>query len=546
MGLVMCGVALAQTAPNAGSLNQQIEREQPPRPNKTTPDIRIEQGRTPVVPAAEGRKILVRQVRIAGAQIYPEAALLALTGFSGQSEYTLADLRGMASKISEHYRKHGYFLAQAYLPAQDIRDGAVTITVLEGRYGQVSLRNNAHVSDGLVKALFDGLGSGDTVAITPLESRLLLLSDLPGVNVKSTLVPGASVGASDLIVDLEPGPRVTGYIDADNQGNRYTGANRLGAALQINNPTGSGDLVSVRALTSFAGMHYGRLAYQTPIGRASAGVAYSRMLYQLGQDFASLQASGVATIASIYGSYPLLRSRSHNLTGQVLLDDKAFSDRTDATSSLADKKARVAMFSLNGDSRDAFGGLNTYTVSWSRGDITIANAAALASDAATAHTSGNYDKFSLSAMRLQTLSDTLSLQVAVSGQLASKNLDASEKMGLGGAAGVRAYPSGEAYCDQGYVMNLEAHALLPAFSASVPGRITMIGFLDHGSVMLNKNAWTAGGNRRTLSGAGIGLTWAEHNNFAVSASIARKLGNAVATSAPDTNQRFWLQGVKYF
>ncbi len=546
MGLVVCNVALAQTAPSAGSLNQQIEREQPRRPAKTTPDIRIEQGGTPIAPATEGQKILVNHIRIGGPKIYTEATLLALTGFGGQGKLTLSDLRVMALKISSHYRKHGYFLAQAYLPAQDILDGVVTIDVLEGRYGQVSLRNSANMPDRLVETLFDGLRSGDAIAITPLESGLLLLSDLPGVNVKSTLVPGASVGASDLIVDLMPGPRVTGYIDADNQGNRYTGANRLGAALQINNPTGSGDLVSVRALTSGAGTRYGRLAYQAQIGRARAGVAYSRMLYRLEQDFASLAASGVATITSIYGGYPLLRSRSHNLTGQVHLDDKTFRDRADATSSLADKKARVAMLSLNGDASDAFGGSTTYTLSWSSGDLAIASAAALALDAATVGANGRFGKLSFSAMRLQNLSDTLSLSAAMSGQLASKNLDVSEKMGLGGGAGVRAYPSGEAYGDQGYVLNLEARALLPAFAASVPGRITMIGFIDHGSVMLNKNAWTAGDNRRSLSGAGIGLSWAAHNDFAVSVTIASKLGNAVATSAPDANSRFWLQGVKYF
>lgn len=545
MGVLVCSVAVAQTVPSAGSLNQQIERERLPHPAKSTPEIRIEQGKTPIAPAAEGQAILIKHIRVTGARMYPEAALLALTGFAGQRQLTLSELRVMASKISSHYRKHGYFLAHAYLPAQDIRDGTVTIAVLEGRYGQVSLRNQANLPDALVKTLFEGVESGDTVAITPLERGLLLLSDVPGVNVTSTLVPGASVGASDLIVDLVPGPRVTGYIDADNQGNRYTGANRLGAALQVNNPTGSGDLISVRALTSFAGMRYGRLAYQASVGRARAGVAYSRMDYRLGQDFASLQATGVATIASLYGAYPLLRTRRYNLNAQLHLDGKTFRDRADATASLADKKARVAMLSVDGDQRDGSGGAS-YTLSWSRGEIDITGAAARATDAATVRTEGRYDKLSFSALRLQTLSDTVSLHGAVSGQLASKNLDVSEKMGLGGAAGVRAYPSGEAFGDQGYVMSLEARALLRAIPASVPGRLTLIGFVDHGSVMLNKNAWGAGENRRTLSGAGIGLTWAADNNFSVSATIAGKLGNAVATSAPDAGRRFWLQGVKYF
>ena len=62
----------------------------------------------------------------------------------------------------------------------------------------------------------------------------------------------------------------------------------------------------------------------------------------------------------------------------------------------------------------------------------------------------------------------------------------------------------------------------------------------------DKNPWAAGENHRTLSGAGVGLTWADYNNFVVNAYWAQKLGNEAATSAPDKNGRFWIQLVKYF
>lgn len=546
LSLAVCGAASAQTAPSAGSLNQQIEREQPPRPAKTIPDIRIDPGQAPAAPSANERKILVKQVRITGARVYPEAALLALSGFGGPGELTLSQLRAMAQNIGDHYRKHGYFLAQAYLPAQDIKDGALTIVVLEGQYGQVDLRNSAKVSDGVARELLDGLHSGDTVAIAPLEASLLLLSELPGVNVKSTLVPGASVGASDLIVELLPGAPVSGNVDADNQGNRYTGTNRLGASLYLNNPSGYGDLVSVRLLTSDAGMRYGRLAYQGQIARARAGVAYSRMQYRLGEEFAGLRASGVATVASVYGSYPLLRSRGNNLTAQVNVDAKTFHDRSDATASQSDKKARLAILSLNGDARDRFSGATTYTLSWISGDIDIPGAAARAADAATARTNGRYDKLSFSATRQQSLSGAVSLSAGINGQLASKNLDASEKMGLGGSGGVRAYPSGEAYGDQGYVINLETRVLLPALPERWPGRMQWIGFVDNGSVTVSRNPWAPGTRHRTLSGAGFGLNWANNGGFALSATVARKLGNAPALSAPDRKYRFSLQAITYF
>ena len=67
------------------------------------------------------------------------------------------------------------------------------------------------------------------------------------------------------------------------------------------------------------------------------------------------------------------------------------------------------------------------------------------------------------------------------------------------------------------------------------------------SVSINKNPWPGSGpNSRTLSGAGVGLNWSEYNNYLVRVFYARKLGNEMATSAPDKSGRFWIQAVKYF
>ena len=144
------------------------------------------------------------------------------------------------------------------------------------------------------------------------------------------------------------------------------------------------------------------------------------------------------------------------------------------------------------------------------------------------------------------MTDTISFYASINGQAASKNLDVSEKMRLGGMYGVRAYPEGEAYGDEGYVLNLEARMLLPKFFEQMPGQLQLIAFVDTGTVTANKNPWAAGSNRRTLSGAGVGLNWSATNNFIVKAYYARKLGNEAATSAPDASGRVWIQGVKYF
>ncbi|HLL58706.1 MAG TPA: POTRA domain-containing protein, partial [Allosphingosinicella sp.] len=218
--------AFAQQAPSAGTQLQQIPPA--PVPEKTAPEINIERPTSPGDAEAGGATVRVTALRVSGNNLFPDAELIAAANIPLGSELTLSELRNAASRISAHYNSRGYFLAQAYLPAQDIKDGAVTIAVVEGRYGKIDVRNRANLSSRLTAEVLSGLESGNPVANAPLERRLLLLSDIPGVRVKSTLAPGERVGTSDLIVDVAPGRRVSGSVEADNAGNRYTGAYRAG------------------------------------------------------------------------------------------------------------------------------------------------------------------------------------------------------------------------------------------------------------------------------------------------------------------------------
>lgn len=544
--LTLSSGVFAAPIPDGGSQLQQI----PPAPTlqQVEPEMRVEPIQAAPVGSADSTTLQVNSLRLTGQSLYSEAELLGVTGFTAGEELSLPQLQQMASRIATFYHQKGYFVAQAYLPAQEIEQGAVTIAVVEGRYGDINVRNQSNLSDRQAASSLSGLNSGEVIESSALENRLLLLSDTPGVNVRSTLVPGASVGAADLIVDVVPGDRVNGSIDADNGGNYYTGEYRLGATLNINNLAGQGDVATLRALTTFEGLNYGRAAYQMQFGRMTAGVAYSRMEYELGREFSDLDANGTADIASVFASYPLIRSRRSNLYAQVGYDYKTFEDRIDVIPVVTDKNIHVLMTTLRGDHRDDFGrgGVTAAGLTWSTGVLDIETPETRAADALTARTNGDYNKLGLYVMRLQNISDRVSLYGSVSGQLASKNLDSSEQMSLGGMYGVRAYPQGEAFGDEGYLATVEARYLLAQLSDRQLGQVHLIGFVDGGSVTVNKDPWDGSDNTRTLSGAGVGVNWVDTNNFSVKASYAHKLGNEEATAAPDSSGRFWVQLVKYF
>jgi len=539
--------AFAQQAIGAGGIIQQIP--QPPALEKSLPELPAPRQAAPIVPATDETKIFVASIAVTGETLFPESTLIEVTGFQPGSELSLSDLRNMALKITNYYSSKGYFVSQAFLPAQDIKDGVVRIAVIEGRYDKITFRNQSPLSDRVLGDAFEDVNTGDPVATAPLERDLLLASDIPGVAVKSTMVAGAAVGTSDLVVDVVPGPSVTGSIEADNWGNPYTGADRVGATVNLNDPLGIGDVLSARILGSTSGgLQYGRVSYQALVDNATLGVAYTAFHYHLDEQFKPLNANGSEQIGSLYGSYPVIRSYDNNLYVQADFDYRTFQDNIGATASVTDKQAEVLSSGISGDHRDNFGGggSDTYDLTATFGNLDIESRIARAEDAQTARTDGGYAKLSGSFSRLQNLFGPVSLYGSIRGQVASKNLDISEKMELGGATGVRAYPEGEAYGDQGYLGTLEVRWLLPQWDGPVPGRVQLISFLDTGYVDSNQSPWLNGHNDVTRSGVGVGANWNDTNNFAVNVSYAFELGDARATSAPDHTGRLWVQLVKYF
>ena len=531
---------MAATLPDAGQSQQNIDQLPLQLPGKQRLELNLPD--TPSAAAtANGPSLQVNGFTLEGNGVIGSNELLPLLGDLQGRTVSLGELQAGANRITRLYRERGYPLARAYVPAQEIDGGVVRIAVMEGRFGEVGLNNTSRVSDTALTPL-TALKSGDAVRSAELERSLLLLSDTLGVEVKSTLKPGASVGATDLLVDVTPGPLLSGSVDADNYGNRFTGEYRLGGTLNVNSPLGLGDRLTLRAMGSDEDQQYGRIAYQLPIGpwATQVGVAYSDMDYQLAKDFDDLRAHGNARIGSLYAIQPLVRSRDFSLYAQVQFDDKRLKDDIDLFGSKSDKRARVVIATLNGNSRDNLlgGGVNSFALAWSQGSLNIDGQLNQAIDDLTAGTQGRFHKLNPSVVRLQRLTERFSLYGQLQGQWADGNLDSSEKISLGGAYGVRAYPQGEASGDQGWLANLELrYALTDAWQLST--------FVDHGEVRLNKDTWSNGENHRSLSAAGIGASWAAYG-WQVNAVAAWKLGNADPQSDVDRSPRVWAQVVRFF
>ncbi|WP_158590371.1 ShlB/FhaC/HecB family hemolysin secretion/activation protein [Noviherbaspirillum cavernae] len=525
--------------PDAGQVLRDLQQAPPVAPPQSAPLQRIEESAEASQNLA---KVFIQSIAITGNQEVSTAELQPLIAGLVGSERTFSQLSAAARRITAYYRSKGFAVARAYLPAQDITDGKVTIAVIEGRIASHRVNNQSLLSDERAHAYLDRIKDGDVIKSEQIDRGLLLLQDTPGVSIsRATLQPGASPGTSELLIDIQPAAPYNGNIVLDNYGSRYTGEYRLAGTFNLASPLRIGDQLGFSALTSGDELQFGRIAYQLPVGSNGLrlGAAYFDIRYKLGKEFADLHAHGTASSGTIYAAYPFIRSQLKNLNGTISFEDKRLNDYVDATSTATAKKVQTTSLGLSGNLQDALagGGINSFDLSLALGNLKIQSPTALAIDAASAQTDGRYSKLIWSASRLQRFTNATFLSMSIIGQQASKNLDSSEKFSLGGPTAVRAYPIAEAPGDEGYLATLELrHNLMP--------RVQGVLFYDFGSVTINKTPFgAAAANSRTLSGAGLGLN-ASLDRVQLKASLAWRTSADLPTSIPVSAARspvFWLQ-----
>ena len=450
---------------------------------------------------AGGRHVTLRRVVISGnTRIGTDVLLAALGPVDGKS-YDFAGLAALATRLTAYYQQAGYPFARAYLPQQDLSAGELHVQILEGRYGKVVAQGEPDFIGG-AQGFLSALPHGDIIESGRLERVTLLLDDQPGVRTVPLVRPGEEVGTGDLLVEVRRDHRYKGEVGLDNYGTRATGHARAHVSADADSPFMLGDQLSVQALYTETGMWFGSLAYAAPLGHAGlrGRASYTHSFYELAGSFAALGARGTADVASVGLSYPILRSQVRNLTLSASVDHKRLHDRQDATETASQKSSTVVPVTLSFDMRDQFlhAGITFGALSWTRGRLGM-NGDTQALDAASARSAGSFDRVNLDLARIQSLSDRLDLYGRVSAQWAGHNLDSSEKLGLGGVNGVRAYPNGEGYGDTGWVAQTEVRYAV--------GPVVPYLFYDAGRVTLNKSPWTTQDNHRALAGGGIGVRY---------------------------------------
>lgn len=502
-----------------------------PAPNyETAPPSRSKAGEA---------KVKVTQFKLSGNTVIPTEELEALVASSIGKEMTVRELNEVAETITEYYAGKDYFLAQAYLPTQQVRGGVVEIAILEGNLGKVIILDNARYKTETIVRYLEPIQKGKVFRESTLETALNELNMLPGLRVRADLKPGEVDGSADLTLRARERIPHTVLLDIDNYGSRFSGPWLYGAEIGIGNISGIGDNLSLRGIKSDDNLFFTNITYLIPVTSVGTKLQLTWVHSEnvIGEEFAALRPVGRADVASVDILQTITRTGGFSLTAVGGFDFKTVRNITlDALTSK--DELRVFRLGLRGDYRDPYLGRTYFGLTWHYGvdfwggseqNAPQTSFAITDAGVTTGAGPGTFSKGTLDFARFQSLNLPFLPKIPVLtaalndsylvlrgvGQIVSDRLLSSERFAIGGYYTVRGYPIGERIGDHGYSATAELVVPVPS-GVKVPfGNLTwkemfqVVAFIDHGGIFVSSVTLPRGQTpplpQEYLTGAGGGL-----------------------------------------
>lgn len=530
--VITLGGGAVSAAPSLSQPGQEVQQELP-RPEAevqdTTPD------RPQGAPEVE---FTITNFRLEAPDLYLDKGELTKILQDGMGEKrTMASLNETLSALTRYCRQHGYPAAAAYVPAQESADGMITIRVIPGRYGEIKIDNRSKLKERVAKGFVNSLKPSEIIRTGKLETTLYSISDVSGTKAVGVLSPGKDFGTSDLTVRIEKGKGSNTILYMENYGSKDTGQYRYGLQHNIYDVSGNGDKVSVGGLISNRHMHNYYANYETIVGHGGAtlGIGFSRMDYETG--LGQFGVEGIAETISVYGHRSLYHLTRSGLTFTYGYNYRKLKDEMMNGVFTTEKHSHSFYAGLEGFERRK-GAILNYSGKLTTGTLGLDNDnARMAYESAK----GRYTKAEASVTAVQRLGNSADVLIKASGQLASHNLDGSERMYLGGASGVRAYPQGEGAGDQGFMGTIE-----PRFYTKIPGLvfstyfdIGRVQYYHNGDLYATRTGTPSSGI--TLKGYGVALSYTKPNDWFARLDYARRIGGDPNLSEKaKANGRVWF------
>ncbi|MGX1197342.1 hemolysin activation/secretion protein [Parvibaculum sp. MBR-TMA-1.3b-4.2] len=438
------------------------------------------------------------------------------------------DLAAISRAVIAAFRSEGKPLVDVTFPPQDVTSGTVQLLVMEFHLGKIGVSGNKWFDASQYR---DGLAQkqGKPIDVDRLKRGLSQLNANPFRQVSAVLKPGASLGETDIGLQVRDRFPLRVYVSYDNTGLRATGRDRWSAGFNWGNAfwaghrlsyqfTTSGDLLKSRdrgpGLPDDPRFMAHALTYTVPLpwlDTLEVFGSYDRQVPDIGPFFGQVGESWQASLRyrhdlpsldwvnqSVMAGFDYKSSNNDLAFGGVQI----FASRTE-----------VDQFLLGYDltAADDWGQTSfNNTLYLSPGGMSSDNTDSAYAAAGQADADAHYVYNSATVTRVTGLPKGASWVVRLKGQVADGNLPASEKLGAGGTDSVRGYEVRALNRSEGLLLSNELRSpsfrLLGRAVNGIEDQGQLVAFWDY-AWLVDADEVAGTSQQAAIQGAGVGARY---------------------------------------
>ena len=451
----------------------------------------------------------IQTIQVVGATLLTNDQITDVTRpFRGQ-ELNMGSITKLVEAITGAYQKEGFFLARAYLPEQEIQEGKVVVSVLEGRVGEISISGNEYYTTTFIQNHFGQIDEPSRSRLDLIKRSVLILDDYPDLSAEVLFKPGGLHGTTDMQIRIKDFQPIHLSLDYNNFGSKFVSRDRFGIGVEMGNLLSDGHLLSLRSVlgSPVKSMISVKGGYTAPVGYRGQKLhfSYVRGDFDVGRAFEQLDIQMKSESIGVSMSYPFIKTRFSGLSGEVGLERNNF--RQSALERVTSQdKIRVLRGGLDYDrAADVTRDFLSFQLSQGIGTF-MGGMGRISPSASRPGADNQFTKGTVDWVRVRAVPEPFwmyhpfSLIFAGGIQWSSDNLVVGEQFSLGGPDSVRGYPTGEFLGDHGYRMSSELRVSPFPNTEKIQGAF----FVDHGGGFIKKRLG-ADMEEHYLTGMGVGV-----------------------------------------
>ena len=403
---------------------------------------------------SENPKFAVKKILFSGNTVLKDKSIFEFTSKYEGKEITVDDLLNLCDQITEKYRDKGYITSQAILQQQRVKDESVTITINEGKYGNVVVKGNKWARTSYLKRVLKAynIKPNSILNVYDLKNSIAMLNNSTYMQGDMSIENSTEKNKNDVVLSIKDRYPLDFKVDWNNAGQELAGRERGVFTVAQNNLTGNGDALSLSAFVS-NGTIGSFENYSIPIGskgtKINFGHSFSNTNY--GGMYKAYGLNGKAQDFTIGLSQQLYQGQKWTVDAGVTLDFGHIKQSMNAVGNLNDVNMTVLRSGIYGKRED---GKGLWLVS------AVVNKGLPFMSYSAGQDYSDFISANIGINRLQMLPKRCYLLFNLNGQYSPSDLFSSEKLMLGGY-NVRGYEAATLLGDMGMYGTVELRTPVP-------------------------------------------------------------------------------------